>query len=205
MVRSFVLPHQSLDIADNLTGADDLLLGESKPWFTGDFFGDQVDEEKTHEPGPDEFLLYPPRVLGYSTREKVWGQFSVDKTSDVPEPSMSLFREKLQLDEDYKNMIQALVEEHGARGDQSNPDKVKIKDVVEDKGKGLVLLLHGPPGVGKTVSSQTWFSVQQILTNCSSRQKRLQNTHASHFSLSASRKLASTLQKQNAIWSRCSI
>jgi len=56
---------------------------------------------------------------------------------------MSLFREKLQLDEDYKIMIQALVEEHGARGGQNDPDRVKVKDVVEDKGKGLVLLLHG--------------------------------------------------------------
>jgi hypothetical protein len=54
---------------------------------------------------------------------------------------MSLFKEKLQLDEDYKIMIQALVEEHGARGGQK--DRLKVKDVVEDKGKGLVLLLHG--------------------------------------------------------------
>jgi hypothetical protein len=123
------------------TGADYLILGESEPWFTGDWFGDQADEEKDHEPGPEEFLLYPPRILGYSTREKIWGQFNVDKTTDVPDPSMSLFREKLQLDEDYKIMIQALVEEHGARGGQN--DRLKVKDVVEDKGKGLVLLLHG--------------------------------------------------------------
>ncbi|PMD53937.1 P-loop containing nucleoside triphosphate hydrolase protein [Hyaloscypha bicolor E] len=134
-------------------GADYLILGESEPWFTGDWFGDQADEEKDHEPGPEEFLLYPPRILGYSTREKIWGQFSVDKTTDVPDPSMSLFKEKLQLDEDYKIMIQALVEEHGARGGQN--DRLKVKDVVEDKGKGLVLLLHGPPGVGKTLTAET--------------------------------------------------
>jgi ATP-dependent Lon protease len=28
----------------------------------------------------------------------------------------------------------------------------KSKDVIEGKGKGMILLLHGPPGVGKTVS-----------------------------------------------------
>jgi hypothetical protein len=28
----------------------------------------------------------------------------------------------------------------------------KSKDIIEGKGKGVVLLLHGPPGVGKTVS-----------------------------------------------------
>jgi hypothetical protein len=124
------------------TGADYLILGENEPWFTGEYFGNESDT-KDHEPGPDQFLLYPPRILGYSTREKIWGQFNVDHTSDVPDPSISLFKEKLQLDENYKSMIQALVEEHGTRGSQNDPDRVKVKDVVEDKGKGLVLLLHG--------------------------------------------------------------
>jgi len=187
------------------TGADYLLLGESEPWFTGDWFGNENEEDKTHEPGPDEFLLYPPRILGYSTREKIWGQFSVDKTSDVPDPSISLFEEKLQLDEDYKIMIKALVEEHGARGGQNDPNRVKVKDVVEDKGKGLVLLLHGPPGVGKTVSSQhpSYFH-SQILTAFSSQQKPLLKRRASHSSSSASQKLASMPQKQSETWNKCS-
>jgi hypothetical protein len=101
-------------------------------------------------------------------------------------------------------MIQALVEEHGARGGQNDPDRVKIKDVVEDKGKGLVLLLHGPPGVGKTVSSQTWFYDQQILMSCSSQQKRLRKQLASLCSSSVWQKSVSMPQKQNEIWSKCS-
>jgi len=28
-------------------------------------------------------------------------------------------------------------------------------DIVEGKGKGLVILLHGPPGVGKTLTAET--------------------------------------------------
>lgn len=173
-----------------IQGADYLLLGESEPWFTGDWFGNEVEEEKTHEPGPEEFLLYPPRILGYSTREKIWGQFSVDKTTDVPDPSISLFEEKLQLDEDYKIMIKALVEEHGARGGQNDPKRVKVKDVVEDKGKGLVMLLHGPPGVGKTVSPSTlaaYFNTQMLIRH-SSRQKQSPKLLANHSSLSASQK-----------------
>jgi SpoVK/Ycf46/Vps4 family AAA+-type ATPase len=38
---------------------------------------------------------------------------------------------------------------------KSNSRKVESKrseDVIEGKGRGTVLLLHGPPGVGKTVS-----------------------------------------------------
>ena len=118
-------------------------------------FGNQADDENNNEIDPDEHLLYPPRLLGYSTREKIWGQFNVDKTTDVPPLSVNLFKDKLELDQKYKSMIQALVYEHGRKGAQDDPNRVKIKDVVKDKGKGLVLLFHGPPGVGKTVSSRS--------------------------------------------------
>jgi AAA+ superfamily predicted ATPase len=73
----------------------------------------------------------------------------------VPPPSVNLFKDKSELDQKYKGMIQALVYEHGRKGAQDDPNRVKIKDVVKDKGKGLVLLFHGPPGVGKTVSSRS--------------------------------------------------
>lgn len=63
----------------------------------------------------------------------------------MPQKNASLFQHDLELDQGYKNMIQALVEEHGERVDSKNPNysSVKVKDVVESKGKGLVLLLHG--------------------------------------------------------------
>jgi 2-phosphoglycerate kinase len=73
----------------------------------------------------------------------------------MPTPSVSLFKDSLQLDQKYKSMIHALVDEHRNRGVQNDPNRVKVKDVVKHKGKGLVLLFHGPPGVGKTVSSRS--------------------------------------------------
>jgi hypothetical protein len=65
-----------------------------------------------------------------------------------------LFKDKLQLDERYKYMIQALVEEHRTERAQNDTDRVKVKYAVKDKGKGLVLF-HGPPGVGKSVGSRS--------------------------------------------------
>lgn len=115
----------------------------------------------------DDFLLYPPRILGYSTKEKIWGQFGVDQTKRVEDPDRGLFEDKLQLDKKYKRMIDALVKDHGKRRDKKNHRK-EVEDIVDNKGKGLVLLFHGkrhhssmnntclrlpgPPGVGKTVS-----------------------------------------------------
>lgn len=127
-------------VADSCEGSSSHSLGEYEPWCVGDFSNQsgalrQQGEYSERVPNKEDFLLYPPRVLGYSTKEKMWGQFGVDRTSDAPGKQISKFKEKLQLDDRYKLMIQALVDEHEGRAE--------IKDVVEDKGKGLVLLLHG--------------------------------------------------------------
>lgn len=135
-------------MTNKFAGSDYQVLGENEPVWTGELDGNSADamrekEKKDREPTDRELLLFPPRLLGYSTKEKIWGQFGVDQTSDVPGRNMSLFKEKLQLDATYKAMIQALVEEHGERGDKKDADRTKVRDVVDDKGKGLVLLFHG--------------------------------------------------------------
>ncbi len=141
---------------------------------TEDVFGGLVEEEVRLN-GLDEknndFLIIPPRVLGYSTKEKLWGQFGIVSILPPEGKQPHKFRENLQLDDKYKELIEALVESHEANG---NNGRRAVQDMVNDKGKGLVLLLHGmrltrgagllfllvlthyspvgPPGVGKTVS-----------------------------------------------------
>lgn len=53
---------------------------------------------------------------------------------------MQIFEEYLQLDSSYKEMIQAMVVHHGT---QTTSDEALVQDLVENKGQGLVLLLHG--------------------------------------------------------------
>jgi flagellar biosynthesis GTPase FlhF len=141
-------------------GSGNFALGQIDPYYVEDKSSNDIQDcskaakKKTadYSDAEKEFLLVlPPRFLGYSTQEKFWGQFKVDATKDVRVAKESLFEEKLQLDHDYKQMIQALVHSHTS---SRNPkiDQSQVRDVVEDKGKGLVILLHGPPGVGKTVS-----------------------------------------------------
>lgn len=102
----------------------------------------------------DNYQLLPSRLLGYATREKVWGQFAVDNIQDTPDQDWKPFRQDLQLSQKYKDMIEALVESHKSSADYDEKLQVE-KDVVRDKGRGLVLLFHGPPGVGKTLTAET--------------------------------------------------
>ncbi|KAM3071693.1 hypothetical protein ACMFMG_009565 [Clarireedia jacksonii] len=131
-------------------------LGEWNHWVLDEEPDlDKTEAEKAESETADEDLLYPPRALGYATREKVWGQFSVDTTLDAPGRMPSKFHDNLQLDQKYKDMIEALVASHESNQENAKKENREVKDVVQNKGKGLVLLLHGPPGVGKTLTAET--------------------------------------------------
>lgn len=51
-----------------------------------------------------------------------------------------------------KNLLKAMVKTHAARSQDSKgdtADAVNEIDLVKGKGKGLIIFLYGPPGVGK--------------------------------------------------------
>jgi ATP-dependent 26S proteasome regulatory subunit len=53
----------------------------------------------------------------------------------------------LVLPDDRKMLLQSLVEAH-------NADAEGFDDFIKGKGRGLVINLFGPPGVGKTMSAE---------------------------------------------------
>ncbi len=96
-----------------------------------------LDLDEDLDPSETSFLLLPPRLLGYATREKLWCQFSVDRTSPAPAKQARKFNEVLQLPPDQKEMIEAFVFSFG-----SGPT-AGVVDVVPSKGIGMTLLFHG--------------------------------------------------------------
>jgi len=91
-------------------------------------------------------MLCPPRVLGYVLKDKQWAQLAVTKLSDVAvEKETTVLKDLYLTGKDNgnakKRLLMGLVRHHG---------QVLVKDLVAGKGEGLVFLLYGEPGVGKT-------------------------------------------------------
>ncbi|KAJ5938686.1 hypothetical protein N7466_001820 [Penicillium verhagenii] len=110
----------------------------------------------------EDLLLLPPRVYGYSLLDHRWAAFNINFLKDLIASRGKdgwAKIEDLVLPENHKTILQALVtnqfqqsalEFTGDRG----PQNQFSMDVVPAKGKGLIILLHGAPGVGKTSTAE---------------------------------------------------
>ena len=94
----------------------------------------------------DDYLICNPFIPGFSLVDKRWCLFCVDLVKDI-EYNMTAF-ESLMLDKMLKQSILSLVNVHTGMG-------VPFDDVIKGKGKGLIFLLHGIPGVGKSLTAGT--------------------------------------------------
>jgi signal recognition particle GTPase len=89
-------------------------------------------------------LLSPSLIPGFSLVEKVWARFLIDKVKPIIWAENTF--EKLEIDQISKRVIRSLVMRHQASKDS-------FDDLIAGKGKGLVFLLFGPPGSGKTLTA----------------------------------------------------
>ena len=107
----------------------------------------RFDEEERQEGKweDEQYMLCPPRVLGYILNDKQWAQLQVSSLQSIPEkePNDSWYtRLKLADGEKTKNMILELVKGHGT-SNSTRDDGLEVDDIISKKGKGLVILLYG--------------------------------------------------------------
>ncbi|KAJ4358936.1 hypothetical protein N0V95_002642 [Ascochyta clinopodiicola] len=97
--------------------------------------------------------LLPPQAHGFVLRTRKWATLDIDL---LDPPVYDGGWQNLVIDEDIKSMVLALVENHERpHGSQLTIDNaLPSVDLVQGKGRGLIILLHGEPGVGKTSTAE---------------------------------------------------
>ncbi|KAM0277129.1 hypothetical protein ACHAO9_012639 [Fusarium lateritium] len=94
-----------------------------------------------------QFLVCDHEIPGYTLINKQWGFFSVQNVEPV-ELTQDAFH-KLVLPVEKKEILSSLISSRDVEGFTTD-------DFIEGKGRGLIVLLHGPPGVGKTFTAGTF-------------------------------------------------
>jgi hypothetical protein len=116
------------------------------------------------------YMLYP-YLFGYSLNNKRWGEIDIDNLVDIKFDDKAF--DYLVLDQEIKNLMKALVLNVNT----------SFSDVITGKSGGCIFLLHGPPGVGKTLSCEAMsellrkplysITVGELGTNPDDLEKRL--------------------------------
>ena len=102
-----------------------------------------------------DLILFPPRLFGFILRDRRWIRLHIDDLRPVEPLEAGL--NALYLPLGHRETLLALVRNHSKVPESEENPQMQF-DLISGKGKGLIVLLHGPPGVGKT-STGSPFSV----------------------------------------------
>jgi hypothetical protein len=118
--------------------------------------------DRDEPPSEDFAIQLPPMVLGFGLHDKKWSNSILLLCSShmLTKGTGHLFVENIQpitwnkdafnrlvLHPDKKSLITAMVKEHVLSDVPA--------DIIEGKGNGLIILLHGGPGTGKTLTAES--------------------------------------------------
>lgn len=105
----------------------------------------------------EDLVLLPKRMFAYALRERQFWPIDLNFLKPIRrEPGVF---ENLKIQRDYKDVVRSLVMSHfQKKALERRYADASIEgpgqDVIQGKGRGLVVLLHGVPGVGKTATAE---------------------------------------------------
>ncbi|KAH7406384.1 P-loop containing nucleoside triphosphate hydrolase protein [Phaeosphaeria sp. MPI-PUGE-AT-0046c] len=116
-------------------------------------FADEEDAAKHAPLTTEQRLICTPLLRGYSLKNKLWLNFFVNCVKDI-EWQTDAF-DRLVLPKNQKELILGFTE-------SQRKYRNSFDDVIEGKGRGMIILLCGPPGVGKTLTAESMAEEMKI-------------------------------------------
>lgn len=126
-------------------------------------------------PTNDELVIMSYRVYGFILRLRKLGKLNIDCFAPIDSADRSndskgqrpgeqkTSVEHLILPHGHKEMVMSLTAQH-FQDKVTRGSEINHRDIVRGKGKGLIILLHGAPGLGKTTTAGRYLRVTGILT-----------------------------------------
>ncbi|KAJ0420809.1 P-loop containing nucleoside triphosphate hydrolase protein [Aspergillus carlsbadensis] len=110
--------------------------------------GQELDSQamESENPPADPFLLLlPHEIKGFGFNDKKWRSLLVERIIAINWNKGAF--DRLVMQHHKKELIEALVSVHST--------SARSTDIIEGKGNALIILLHGGPGTGKTLTAES--------------------------------------------------
>ncbi|KAI0844791.1 hypothetical protein F5Y00DRAFT_187398 [Daldinia vernicosa] len=128
------------------------------------FLRQRTKGSRAHEMNPEalelreeDLVLLPKRMFAYALRERRFVPINIHFLKPIRR-EQGVF-ENLKILKDYKDIVRGLVASHFQKKSLERryvdmSTEGPGQDLIQNKGRGLVVLLHGVPGVGKTATAE---------------------------------------------------
>ena len=114
------------------------------------------------EPKEDECLMMPTEIPGYDLLEKEWINLPVSNITPI-RWSKQPFQD-LVLPEETKRLVRAMVTVR-ASSIKTKQEEQRLRvdfDIIPGKGNGLIMLFHGSPRTGKTLTAESVAEISEM-------------------------------------------